>query len=57
MTGFEVDNVTDTLTKAKAAGAKVLYGPYKANNKTTAIIKFPGNFISEIHSKEDGSRL
>jgi hypothetical protein len=50
MTGYEVDNVADTLSKAKAAGVTVLVGTYRADQRNAAIIQFPGGYIAEIHS-------
>jgi len=50
MTGYEVDNLTETLGKAKAAGVVVLAGPYKARGRATAVVQFPGGYIAEIHS-------
>ncbi len=50
VTGYEVHDLSATLEKAKAAGAKILSEPYKLNDRTTAIVEFPGGFIAEIHS-------
>jgi hypothetical protein len=50
MTGYEVANVSDTLTKAKAAGASTLVEPYSADGRQASIIVFPGGYIAEIHS-------
>jgi len=50
MTGYEVANLSDTLSKAKAAGAAVLVGPYKAEDRKAAMVQFPGGYIAEIHS-------
>jgi predicted enzyme related to lactoylglutathione lyase len=49
-TGYEVANLTDTLTKAKAAGAEILVPSYTADQKNAAIVQFPGGYIAEIHS-------
>jgi predicted enzyme related to lactoylglutathione lyase len=49
-TGYEVADVADTLAKAKAAGVTILAGPYAADHRTAAVVKFPGGFIAEIHS-------
>ena len=38
------------LEKAKAAGVKILSAPYKTNDRTTAIVEFPGGYIAELHS-------
>ena len=49
-TGYTVADLSDALTKAKAAGAQLLSGPLNANNRTTAIVEFPGGYIAEIHA-------
>jgi predicted enzyme related to lactoylglutathione lyase len=48
--GYEVSNLTDTLTKAKAAGVEILVAPVTADQRTSAIVQFPGGYIAEIHS-------
>ena len=50
MTGYEVANLSDTLSRAKAAGAAVLVDPYKADDRNAAMMQFPGGYIAEIHS-------
>lgn len=50
MTGYEVKNLTDTLTKARAAGVEVLVPPYKTNERDAVFVQFPGGYIAEIHS-------
>jgi hypothetical protein len=50
VTGYEVPILTDTLTKAKAAGVEILVAPYTADQRTSAIVQFPGGYIAEIHS-------
>jgi hypothetical protein len=49
-TGYEVTNLTDTLTKAKASGVDVLVHPYKTDERESAVVQFPGGYIAEIHS-------
>ena len=49
-TGYEVTNLTDTLTKAKACGVDVLVSPYKSDEREAAVVEFPGGYIAEIHS-------
>src|SRR6266404_1945698 len=49
-TGYEVTNLTDTLTKAKASGVGVLVPPYKTDEREAAVVQFPGGYIAEIHS-------
>src|SRR6266849_4644205 len=50
MTGYEVTNLTDTLTKAKASGVDVLVPPYKTDERDAVVVIFPGGYIAEIHS-------
>jgi hypothetical protein len=49
-TGYQVQNLSATLEKAKAAGVKILSSPYAAHDRTTALVQFPGGYIAEIHS-------
>src|SRR5258706_3650727 len=49
-TGFEVTNLTDTLTKAKASGVDVLVPSYKTHERAAVVVQFPGGDIPEIHS-------
>lgn len=48
-TGYAVSDLAATLAKAKAAGARVLWGPYDSKALQTAIVQFPGGYIAEIH--------
>jgi predicted enzyme related to lactoylglutathione lyase len=50
MTGYEVSDLTDTLAKAKVAGVEMLVAPYTADQRTSAVVQFPGGYIAEIHS-------
>jgi hypothetical protein len=50
MTGYEVTNLMETLTKAKAAGADILVPPYKTDERDAVVVRFPGGYIAEIHS-------
>src|SRR5712692_57043 len=50
MTGYEVTNLTDTLTKAKASGVDVLVPLYKTDERDAVVVRFPGGYIAEIHS-------
>jgi len=50
ITGYEVAKLSDTLSKAKAAGVAVLVDPYKADDRNAAMVQFPGGYIAEIHS-------
>jgi len=50
LTGYEVAELSDTISKAKAAGVAVLVGPYKGDQQNAAMVQFPGGYIAEIHS-------
>lgn len=56
MTGYAVGNLSATLAKATAAGVETLVAPYatgqKAGGRQSAIVRFPGGYIAEIHSGE-----
>lgn len=49
MTGYQVDNLADTLSKATNAGVKILSKPYDSGDRKTAMLQFPGGYIAEIH--------
>jgi hypothetical protein len=48
--GYEVDDFSNTLMKAKAAGASVVIEPYSVAGRRAAMVRFPGGFIAEVHS-------
>lgn len=49
-TGYQVDDMADTLNKAAANGATVLAAPRQTSTgNMTAMLQFPGGYISEIH--------
>jgi hypothetical protein len=48
--GYEVDDLSNTLMKAKAAGASVVIEPYSTARRRAAMVRFPGGFIAEVHS-------
>lgn len=50
MTGYEVTDVSDTITKAKTAGATVLVEPFTSDGRKIAMVQFPGGYVAEIHS-------
>jgi hypothetical protein len=49
VTGYQVQDLTATLEKAKAAGVKILSAPYATKDRTSAIVEFPGGYIAEVH--------
>ncbi|MEO5934652.1 MAG: hypothetical protein ABIQ08_14025 [Duganella sp.] len=49
-TGYQVDDMAATLTKAAANDVTVLSAPYNnSKGNASAILRFPGGYISEIH--------
>jgi predicted enzyme related to lactoylglutathione lyase len=50
MTGYEVTDLADTLTKAKTSGVEVLVPRYKTDEREVVVVQFPGGYIAEIHS-------
>jgi predicted enzyme related to lactoylglutathione lyase len=50
VTGYEVADLKDTLTKATASGANVLVEPSTSARKDSAMVQFPGGYIAEIHA-------
>lgn len=48
-TGYEVSNLQDTLTKARAAGVKTLVEPFNSEGRDAAVVEFPGGYVAEIH--------
>lgn len=50
LTGYEVKDLQETLTKAKASGAAVLVAPYSSDGRSESMVQFPGGYIAEIHS-------
>ncbi|MGW3074333.1 MULTISPECIES: VOC family protein [unclassified Kitasatospora] len=51
LTGYGVSDLGATLDKAKAAGATVLSGPVRAGGRDSAMVRFPGGYVAEIHSE------
>jgi predicted enzyme related to lactoylglutathione lyase len=50
MTGYEVANLKDTLGKAKSSGVEVLVPPYATDDRESALVRFPGGYIAELHA-------
>jgi predicted enzyme related to lactoylglutathione lyase len=50
LTGYEVANLKETLAKASASGATLLVEPFTSEDRTSAIVQFPGGYIAEIHA-------
>jgi hypothetical protein len=49
LTGYEVSNLTETLTKARPLGVNIVVPPYTSSGRTAAIVDFPGGYVAEIH--------
>jgi predicted enzyme related to lactoylglutathione lyase len=50
VSGYDVANLEETLAKAVAHGVAVLVPPIRLADRRTAMVRFPGGFIAEIHS-------
>jgi len=50
VTGYEVDSLQATLAKAQVAGVETLVAPRTDSDRQSAIVRFPGGYIAEIHS-------
>lgn len=50
MTGYEVDDLAATLAKAAAAGVETLVAPHAVGARSSAMVRFPGGYIAEIHA-------
>ena len=50
MTGYEVNDLQGTLTKAKASGGIVLIEPFTSDGRAAAMVQFPGGYIAEVHA-------
>ena len=50
LTGYEVPDLAATLSKARAAGASVLVPPVVSDGRLSAMVRFPGGYIAEVHA-------
>lgn len=50
MTGYEVADMNATLVKALAVGVETLVAPQTVAGRQSAILRFPGGYIAEVHS-------
>jgi predicted enzyme related to lactoylglutathione lyase len=50
ISGYEVTNLDEVLTKAQANGAKVLMPRFDGSDRSSAMIEFPGGYIAEVHA-------
>ena len=49
MTGYEVDDLSATLSRARAAGVETLVAPHDEGGRSSALVRFPGGYIAEMH--------
>ncbi|MBC3843147.1 hypothetical protein GXW82_31980 [Streptacidiphilus sp. 4-A2] len=42
-------DLATTVTRAEANGATLLWGPYAGRGGHSAMLRFPGGFITEVH--------
>jgi predicted enzyme related to lactoylglutathione lyase len=52
-TGYEITNLSETLARAKSAGATTLVAPYAADGRNAVLVQFPGGYIAEIHASQN----
>jgi hypothetical protein len=50
ISGYEVPDLDEALGKAQTQGVAILFAPVDGDDRRTAIVKFPGGYIAEIHS-------
>lgn len=50
LTGYAVADLDATLAKANAAGVETLVAPTGTGARKSAIVRFPGGYIAEIHA-------
>jgi predicted enzyme related to lactoylglutathione lyase len=48
-TGYEVSDLSTTLSKAKDSGAQLIVEPQSQPGRQSAIVAFPGGYVAEIH--------
>lgn len=52
MTGYAVSDLAATLAKATTAGVETLVAPFAVGQRQSAIVRFPGGYVAEIHQGE-----
>lgn len=50
LTGYEVADLEATLDTAKANGVEVLVEPFASDGRESAMVRFPGGYVAEIHA-------
>ncbi len=48
-TGYEVDDLAATLEKGQSLGVSVLVPPTSVDGRKSAMVRFPGGYVAEIH--------
>jgi hypothetical protein len=49
LTGYEVPDLEAALRRGTAEGLKTLVAPFHSDNRSAAVVQFPGGFIAELH--------
>lgn len=50
LTGYEVADLDQTLARAAAVGVETLVAAHAEGDRRSAIVRFPGGYIAEIHA-------
>lgn len=48
-TGYQTADLSDTVRKARAAGASILSPTFNAADRSSTMVEFPGGYIAEVH--------
>ena len=49
-TGYEVTDIQATLDKGKKAGVNVLVPMFASDDRSAAMLEFPGGYVAEVHA-------
>ena len=49
-TGYELNNLYHTLTKARSAAIQIPVAPYQTEHQETVMVQFPWGYIADIPS-------
>jgi hypothetical protein len=50
ITGYEVSDLDSTLAKGATAGVELICGPTTTGGRRSAMVRFPGGYIAEVHA-------
>lgn len=50
-TGYEVASLSETLARGQSAGVETLVAPHLGEDRESAVVRFPGGYIAEIHAR------